>query len=79
MSGDDLLLLCVHDNRQLKDQLPGGKYYQPTADIMDETGICHTTNILSEHDFAQIDRKVNQKQYFNNWSKWSDYVHEQQN
>ena len=49
-------------NRQLKDQLPGGKYYQPTADIMDETGICHTTNILSELDFAQMDRKVNQKQ-----------------
>ena len=49
-------------NRQLKDQLPGGKYYQPTADIMDETGICHTTNILSERDFAQMDRKVNQKQ-----------------
>ena len=49
-------------NRQLKDQLPGGKYHQPSTDVMEETEKCHTTNILSERDFAQMDRKVKQKQ-----------------
>ena len=48
--------------RQLGDQLPGGKFYQPTAEVMGETNLCQRTNILSERDFAQMDRKVKQKQ-----------------
>ena len=47
--------------RQLKDQLPGGKYHQPSPDVMDETSLCVKTNVLSERDFAQMDRKVVQK------------------
>ena len=46
-------------NRQLKDQLPGGKFYQPAPDVIEETS--QRTNILSEMDFAQMDRKVSQK------------------
>lgn len=37
--------------RQLGDQLPGGKFYQPTSEVLQET-----------RDFAQMDRKVKQKQ-----------------
>ena len=48
-------------NRQLADQLPGGKFYLPSDDIVTETAICPRTNILSERDFAQMDRKVSQK------------------
>ena len=48
--------------RQLEDQLPGGKFYQPSKEILEETKLCQRTNILSECDFAQMDRKVRQKQ-----------------
>ena len=48
--------------RQLEDQLPGGKYYQPSQELLDETALCQRTNILSERDFAQMDCKVKQKQ-----------------
>ena len=48
-------------NRQLKDQLPGGKYHQPSTDVMKETEKCHTTNILSERDFAQIGKSNRNK------------------
>lgn len=48
-------------NRQLDDQLPGGIYYQPDTEVLQETGLCPKTNVLSERDFAQMDRKVSQK------------------
>ena len=48
--------------RQLEDQLPGGKFYQPSKEILEETKLCQRTNILSECDFVQMDRKVRQKQ-----------------
>ena len=41
---------------QLKDQLPGGKYYRPSDEIMEETAGTPKENIISEHDFAQLDR-----------------------
>ena len=42
--------------RQLKDQLPGGKYYKPSDEIMEETAGTPKENIISERDFAQLDR-----------------------
>ena len=42
--------------RQLKDQLPGGKYYKPNNEIMEETAGTLKENIISEHDFAQLDK-----------------------
>ena len=41
---------------QLKDQLTGGKYYQPNDEIMEETASAPEENIISECDFAQLDR-----------------------
>ena len=35
---------------------------QPSEDSLEETKLCKRTNILSERDFAQMDRKVRQKQ-----------------
>ena len=46
-----ILLKC-----QLKDQLPGGKYYKPSDEIMEETAGTPKENIISERDFAQLDR-----------------------
>ena len=46
---------------QLADQLPGGKFYQPSNEIVNETALCKRTNILSERDFDQMDRKFHQK------------------
>lgn len=51
--------IVVHN--QLADQLPGGKCYQPSEEIREETALCKKTNILSERDFAQMDRKFHQK------------------
>ena len=41
---------------QLKDQLPGGKYYRPSDEIIEETAGTPKENITSECDFAQLDR-----------------------
>ena len=38
--------------RQLKDQLPGGKYYKPSDEIMEETAGTPKENIISERDFC---------------------------
>ena len=46
-----ILLKC-----QLKDQLPGGKYYKPNNEIMEETAGTPKENIISERDFAQLDK-----------------------
>ena len=46
---------------QLKDQLPGGKYYQPSEEVLAETRNCPTTNVLSERDFAAYDRHLRMK------------------
>ena len=41
---------------QLKDQLPGGKYHKASEDIMEDTAGTPKENIISERDFAQLDR-----------------------
>ncbi|XP_069103061.1 putative leucine-rich repeat-containing protein DDB_G0290503 [Argopecten irradians] len=46
--------------RQLEDQLPGGKYDNPSADLVQETSTAPLTNRLSEADFSDLDRSVNQ-------------------
>ena len=48
-------------SRQLYDQLPDGRYYQPSGDIMQETAGAPKHNIISEWDFAQLDRQLLQK------------------
>ena len=46
---------------QLKDQLPGGKYYNPYNRVLEETQNCPRTNIVSKRDLAQYDRRMHMK------------------
>ena len=58
------LLSCacaIQLRRQLHDQLPDSRYYQPSGDIMQETAGAPKHNIISEWDFAQLDRQLLQK------------------
>ena len=50
-----ILLQC-----QLEDQLPRGKFYSPSAEIFMETRTTLKHNIICEHDFAHLDRKLNE-------------------
>ena len=43
---------------QLKDQLPGGKYYIPNKEIMYDLKHFPVTNIVSERDFGTHDQKM---------------------
>ena len=45
-------MLC----RQLKDQLPGGKYHLPTEELIQQTASAPLTNKISEADFSDLDR-----------------------
>ena len=60
-----LCLLCCSCSillkRQLQDQLPDGKYYSPSEKVMDETAGVPKQNIISERNFAQLDRQLKQK------------------
>ena len=47
--------------RQLHDQLPDGKYYQPSGELLEATVGVPKHNIISERDFAQLDRQLLQK------------------
>ena len=46
---------------QLKDQLPTGKYYKPSKEVMSGLKHCPTTDIVSERDFATYDQKMTPK------------------
>ncbi len=46
---------------QLKDQLAGGKYHQPTNEVIEQTKNCLRTNVLSERYLAQYDRRLTMK------------------
>ena len=48
-----ILLRC-----QLEDQLPGGKYFSPSPEVMNETRNTPKHNIICERYFAQLDRKL---------------------
>ena len=62
----DFLRLICHEfailmKRQLKSQMPDGEHYMPSQAIMEETKSAPKHNILTERDFAQLDRRVEQK------------------
>ncbi len=42
---------------QLSDQLPEGKYYNPSDEVRKEVSNCPRTNIISERYFAQFTQK----------------------
>ncbi|XP_066922613.1 uncharacterized protein [Clytia hemisphaerica] len=46
---------------QLKDQLPGGKYFQPSEKIVKETTNCPRHNLAPERAFASLDRILSMK------------------
>ena len=45
----------------MADQLPGGKFHVPDEGVYEEIALCPRSNVLSERDFAHMDRKVRQK------------------
>ena len=45
----------------LKDHLPGGKYSNPDESVQAETASVPKTNVISERDFAMLDRQVRLK------------------
>ena len=47
-------LLEVVD-QQLADQLPGGKYWQPSSELLEQTRSCHATDISGERVFGRVD------------------------
>ena len=60
-----LKMICVNMavliKRQLQDQLPGGQFHKPHPDILQETGKCPSTNLITERDFAHLDRQLKEK------------------
>ena len=65
LTEDCLRLLCCNAavllKRQLADQLPGGIFYKPSDALMKETKSSTAHNIISERDFAQLDRQITHK------------------
>jgi E1A/CREB-binding protein len=47
--------------RQVEDQLPGGKFSKPSADVLAQTSSCPTTNLITERDFAHLDQQLKSK------------------
>ena len=47
--------------RLVSDHLPGGVYDNPSAQLEIETGSAPKTNVISERDFAQLDRLLREK------------------
>ena len=56
--------LCT-TRRMLEDHLPGGKYSSPDETVQAETTSVPKTNVISERDFAMLDRQVRLKVPFN--------------
>ena len=50
----------------MEDQLPGGKFYSPSAEIFAETKTTPKHNIIYEHDFAHLDRKLKESHQISN-------------
>ena len=65
LTGDCLRLICCNAaillKRQLQDQLPGGIFYQPSEELLRQTATAPAHNIVSERDFAQLDRQIREK------------------
>ena len=47
--------------RLVDDHLPGGKYDEPTSQLLEETASVPKTNVISERDFAKLDRLLREK------------------
>lgn len=52
--------LAAFTTRRLADHLPGGKYHH-APDLAAETASVPKTNVISERDFAQLDRLIREK------------------
>lgn len=53
---------CLFDfNKQLSDQLPRGKFHLPSNLVLTETKSAPKHNIITERDFAQLDRMLTNK------------------
>lgn len=52
--------LCT-TRRMLEDHLPGGQYSDPDENLQAETASVPKTNVISERDFAMLDRQVRLK------------------
>ena len=54
-----LQVLCTayasYTSRLLVDRLPGGKYYQPSQEVQEQSRPVASANVVSERDFAQLD------------------------
>ena len=48
-------------SRLVEDQLPDGKYHNPSARLIAETKSVPTTNVISERDFGKLDRFLCEK------------------
>ena len=48
-------------SRLVEDHLPDGKYHNPSAKLIAETKSVPTTNVISERDFAKLDRFLREK------------------
>ena len=46
---------------QVRDQLPGRKYFSPDERVLEETEDCLRTYVVSEREFAQYDRRLRMK------------------
>ena len=48
-------------SRLVDDHLPGGKYDEPTSQLQVQTASVPKTNVISERDFARLDRLLREK------------------
>lgn len=60
-----LQVLCTvyaaYTSRLLVDHLPGGQFHSASDDLRQETASVSSTNVVSERDFAQLDRLLREK------------------
>ena len=65
-----LRILCCSGaillQHKLEDQLPGGKFYSPSAEIFPETKTTPKHNIICECDFAHLDKKLKESPQISN-------------
>ena len=52
---------AIITKRMLHDHLKGGKYSQPSAELIQEVESCPTTNVFPESNFGSLDRLMREK------------------
>ena len=71
-----LLFLCNIIEQQLKDQLPDGKYYKPSAEVMEDTANAPKENIISEKRLCLFGLSVEAvTKYKYSCCKWNCLLH----